>query len=128
MPRKRPAYTGPTKAVLDVVRARDGCCVIGIACAGRAVDLADLVGHHRRNRGMGGSTAPDTNEPPNVILVCRMDNGLLEDGENGPGDLARYRANGWKVRQGTDPSTVPVRYPDGRMYVLDRLGARTPSD
>jgi hypothetical protein len=41
-----------------------------------------------------------------------------------PGDLERFRGAGWKVSQGADPATIPLRYPDGSWWLLDDDGGR----
>lgn len=38
----------------------------------------DLVAHHRKNRGSGGSKNPEINEIQNLMLVCWQWNGLIE--------------------------------------------------
>lgn len=38
----------------------------------------DLVVHHRKNRGSGGSKNPDINKPQNLILVCWRWNSDME--------------------------------------------------
>ena len=57
------------KKVLKLVQARDGACW---HCG--AED--DLVPHHRKNRGMGGSKLLDT--PDNLMMVCARWNGDME--------------------------------------------------
>jgi hypothetical protein len=67
--RKRPVHTGPTGVTVRLVVDRDrGCCV---RC-GAAVSGERGVGwsiQHRRSRGNGGTSRPDTNEPQNLILL-----------------------------------------------------------
>ena len=57
------------KSDLEKLQSRDGHCW---HCGA----TADLVPHHRANRGMGGFRAADTLQ--NVILVCAQYNGLME--------------------------------------------------
>jgi hypothetical protein len=57
------------KKILKLVQARDSACW---HCG--AED--DLVPHHRKNRGMGGSKLLDT--PDNLLLVCSRWNGDME--------------------------------------------------
>ena len=71
--------------------------------------LAPYSIHHRRPRGMGGSTDDLTDHPSNGILVC----GTGTTGCHGWIEAHRSAAlaDGYLVRQGVDPSTVPVRLP-----------------
>lgn len=72
--------------------------------------------HHRRPRGLGGSRCIDTNGLANLVYVhtgCHAD---LESHRE------RAVANGWLIRQGFDPSTVPFLY-RGRWVLLTELGS-----
>jgi len=55
--------------VLKQVRARDPHCY---HCGA----TEDLVPHHRKNRGMGGSKLLDTAD--NLMMVCGLYNGAME--------------------------------------------------
>ena len=60
----------PVKAaMLKKLRARDPYCW-------HCGEVNDLVPHHRRNKGMGGSKIADTYE--NLIMVCALYNGAME--------------------------------------------------
>lgn len=81
----------------------------------------DLVIHHRKNRGAGGSKNPDINEPPNLMLVCWSWNDLMESHYQSA-ELARNLAHklaSW------EPFDRPVfdRYA-GIWYVLDSQGGK----
>ena len=104
-PTKRRRNTGPSRKVRDLVREREGdaCARCGLRDGGHVWPRHQI--HHRRPRGLGSSRAADTNDPPNLVLLCALAcHGFVES----------YRAqatmDGWLVRQGHDPATVPVLY------------------
>lgn len=68
--------------------------------------------HHRRPRASGGSSAADTNTPANLVLVCVDCHRWAESHRE------RARADGWLVRQGSDPAAVPVLVYGGRAVLL----------
>lgn len=116
--RKPPRRTGPERSVLELVFARDrDTCVPQIVCDGR--DRRALIGHHRLNRGMGGSKHPLANAPSRLLVACWGCNQALEDDT-----CPEFYENGWKVRHGVDIDACPVLYPDGRWYLLDDQGER----
>jgi 5-methylcytosine-specific restriction protein A len=99
---RRRRNTGPTQDVVEAVyeRAHWSCEI----CTG---DVGDRRGvdhhiHHRRPRAAGGSTRPDTNLPPNLLLLCPDCHGQVES------HRAVALSMGWLVPQGTDPATVAV--------------------
>jgi len=118
--RSRPRQTGPSQDTKLAAIARDGQCVVGLLCHDHPAP--ELVPNHRVNRGMGGSSDPAVNQVESIIMVCRLDNGWLEDHPE------RAYAAGWKVRRGVDPGRVPVRYPDGFRWLLDGRGGRSLAD
>lgn len=76
---------------------------------------ANLVPHHRLNRGMGGSKERDT--PANIIAMCSFFNGIMES-DLDAGTWARD--HGWKLRNGDDPRKIPVASALGiHWYLLD---------
>lgn len=78
-----------------------------------------LTIQHRANRGMGGSKSRD--HPANLITMCATSNTRLEaDAEFA--DVGRR--NGWKLSSWEDPTTQPVRYPDGLFYTLTNEGTK----
>ncbi|WP_328439174.1 HNH endonuclease [Nocardia puris] len=108
-PRRR--YTGPSAAVLDLVRAR-----CGGRCERCALPFFGRNGgdpHHRTPRGAGGTRDPRINLASNVIAVCRPCHDWIESRR----DAARV--DGWLVPRGTDPASVPVR---SRLHGLVLLG------
>ena len=64
--------------------------------------------HHRRPRGMGGNKSVETNSPANAVAVCGTANS--PDGCHGWIESNRQEALelGWLVRQGHDPSSIPI--------------------
>ena len=114
-----PRADRPTKTAVTALQARDrGTCVPQVACTGATTGL---VPHHRRNRGMGGSTLPDRHALSGILSACRECNSALEDQA-----CAAFYANGWKVRHGAaSPADIPVLYPDGRWYLLNDSGTLT---
>ena len=115
----RPAYTGPTPAVRELVERRDGgrCVRCG---QHRPCDY-----QHRKNRGMGGTSDERANLPANGILLCRP---CHEWVHAHPQDA--YRA-GWLVSRWDDPAAVPVLYqlPRGAAWrLLDDDGGWAAAD
>lgn len=89
--------TGPNQRTRDLVRKRAGdCCEL---CGLWAV--AAQV-HHRRPRGMGGTSDPATNWPSNLVLFCAMCHHYVETIER----ASAYKY-GWLVPQGKNPSLWP---------------------
>lgn len=54
---------GPDKATRELVIQRDITCVM---CDQRGEQI-----HHRRPRGMGGTSRPDAHNPSVLVLLCR---------------------------------------------------------
>ena len=105
--------TGPTKVVRAIVAERaDFWCEV----CGAPEPEGQL--HHRRPRGMGGSRDARTNFPSNLLWTCaRCNTHAIE--ANRP---AAYIC-GWLVKQGADPSKVPVLI-EGTYWYLDDEGWR----
>lgn len=76
--------------------------------------------HHRRPRGMGGSTAVDTNTAANGLWLCGKCHAHVES------HRAYALLNGYLVRQGHDPAGVPVRV-HGDWVLLNDEGGLTPA-
>lgn len=73
---------------------------------------------------MGGSKAPNTNSPSNLILLCgdgvRGCHGHVEQ------NRSEARKEGFNVPQFVaNPESIPVKYWDGRTYRLNDDGTRT---
>lgn len=105
-----------TAKVKIVVRERaGGCCEL----CGRHPG-PDYSYHHRRPRGMGGSSAADTNQPQNLLFVCGSGttgcHGLIEASRLDSYDF------GWLVRQGHDPLDIPVVLAGARRRYLTADG------
>lgn len=92
-----------------VLRRADGRCErCGMHC-----DVLQL--HHRRPRGMGGSTDPATNTASNAVGLCPGCHAICESKRLD----AEYM--GFLVGQGHDPAAVPV-FRWGQWVVLDAAG------
>ncbi|TIC78806.1 HNH endonuclease [Nocardioides sp. GY 10127] len=109
--RTRPARrrdTGPTTETRILVRERSAgrCEGCGRALHAAGTWTADHSFHHRRPRGMGGTTDPAANTPANLLLLC----GTGTTGCHGWVESNRGKATalGWLVPRGTDPADVPV--------------------
>ena len=100
--RSRFKPTGPSAAVVDLVLER-----AGYSCELDGAQIGDRRGvdfhvHHRRPRRMGGSQLPDTNAPPNLLILCPTCHETVESQRT-----VAYEG-GWLVRQHADPATTPV--------------------
>lgn len=86
----------------------------------------DLVLHHRRNRGIGGSKLIDT--PQNLIRVCQNYNLLME---SDPQTAAEAREYGHKLQSWRDISDPVFDTPNLTWYKLtedgDRVATEAPS-
>lgn len=121
--------SGPTRATrAAVIRRDESIC----QWCGLYVDTAtgDYSLQHRRARGMGGSSLPDTDLPSNLVLV----HGSATTGCHGHIESHREEAiaRGFNVPQSTFrrpsvPATVPLLAkagPAGRWYRFDDNGDR----
>lgn len=105
-----------------VVAREAGCCAAcGRSCVGRKSSV-----HHRRTKGMGGSSLPDTNQPVNLLLLCG-------DGVSGCHGFVTKRRHpaeemGWRVAQGSDPAEVPVWTARSGWVLLTPDGGYEPCD
>lgn len=110
---KAPTYTGPDFWARQATQAR-----FGGRCARCGRDGATV--HHRKPRGLGGSSDPAINALANLLWVCGTGttgcHGWIEH------NRADARAAGWLVPYTVDPLLIPVRLWDGRVVTLDNDG------
>lgn len=85
--------TGPTQRVRDLVFRRDESCVV---CG----ETYQLQIHHRRPRGAGGTSRPETNGPANLVLLCLTHHAWVESNR----EVAR--SSGYLVPQHANPEDV----------------------
>lgn len=106
--RRRPRSTGPTQAQRDRVarRAAWSCEVCCLVLHDGTSWVEPHSFHHRRPRGMGGTTQADANAAYQLLLVC----GTGTTGCHGEIESNRQHALdlGWLVSQHADPATTPV--------------------
>lgn len=116
----RRRYTGPRPKTLDALRER-----CGLRCERCATPFTHSNGgdpHHRRPRGMGGSSETGTNRLGNLVGICRPCHDHIES------HRARSLAEGWLVPQGRDPRSVPVLSQlHGGWVLLSDDGSVTPA-
>lgn len=114
--------TGPSKRVVDLVFARDGGCCIR---CGKAVRFEargeDFSVQHRRARGRGGDTRPETNLPANLVILCGSATSAGGCHEHVERRRVEARLAGLALRWAQDPSTVPLLTWWGPVY-LDNEG------
>lgn len=106
--------TGPSIGVRQAVHTRSG----GVCERCRRATAVDV--HHRRARGMGGSSWPGINKITNLVDLCRPCHEWTE------GHLSDAEATGWKIRLGStiDPGTVPLRPVVGPAWLPAEDGGR----
>lgn len=81
----------------------------------------DLIPHHRKNRGMGGSKAADV--PSNIIAMCAVYNGLMESSHTA---ASLALSKGWKLAGWEDPlESIVYHAGEGAWYLLDDNYNRT---
>jgi hypothetical protein len=111
---KRPRRkTGPSDATRQTVLERCGgyCERCGRNLAGVPMSV-----HHRRARGMGGTTDPVINTVSNLVAICGSGVTFCH------GEIESHRtqgyADGWLLHAGQDPAGVPVRLRGGPLVLL----------
>lgn len=97
-PKSRRRYTGPSAAVLDLVRAR-----CGGRCERCAAPLDGGDAHHRIPRGMGGTRDARVNQASAIVALCRPCHDYIESRRSSA------QVDGWLVPRGMHPSRIPVR-------------------
>jgi 5-methylcytosine-specific restriction protein A len=123
---KKSRSTGPARAVVGLVLARDG---------GRCLRCNRFVGpergvdfslHHRLPRRSGGSRRPELNMPANLVTLCGSATTLggchaaVESGRTAA------LAGGWLLHADQVPSSVPLHAWWGPVLLDDRGRWRTP--
>lgn len=82
--------------------------------------------HHRRNRGMGGTSRPDTRDLTELVLACagfsRRLAGVLGCHGRIGADPAAAEARGLLVPAALNPADVPLVLHSGRRVLLDPYG------
>ena len=100
-------HTGPTTATRELVLHRST-----YRCERCSDEVwAGFHIHHRRPRGMGGTSREDTNHPSNLLVVCPACHTWIEANRLAALEL------GYLVRQHDNPATVPVVTPWGRVLL-----------
>jgi hypothetical protein len=97
----------PWQQTVRAVHERDGHrCMICL----RSEGLIDP--HHRRLKQSGGSKAPDTDAPQNLVTLCRT----CHDGVHA--DRIRAEETGYIVPSGKNPALIPVAHREyGEIYL-----------
>jgi hypothetical protein len=72
---------------------------------------------------MGGTSRPDTNLPPNLVLLCPACHDWIER----PG-RAEARATGWLVTAEKDPATIPLVVAGRGLVFLTVHGTYIPAE
>lgn len=103
---KRARNTGPNRSTLKILAARsEGLCEFW-----QCLDPAGHT-HHRRPRRMGGSSAPDTNLPANLVRLCPGHHDFVES------QRAKALEIGLLLHAGAAPAKVPVLLRHGRVLL-----------
>lgn len=113
---RRYKATGPPQDVVEAVHERAGwSCEVCTAAVGDRRGTDHHL-HHRRPRAAGGSKAPETNLPSNLLLLCPPCHHDIESNR----EISREM--GWLVPQGVDPATVRVLVLRDRWVYLTAAG------
>jgi hypothetical protein len=117
-PRKRQRHTGPSRAVVDLLKTRSGgvCEYCGVRPATEA--------HHRLGRKAGGTKRPWINKLSNLVHLDRFCHARIT---NTNGHRAEYEESGFLLREALKPDATPLDHAQlGRVLLLDN-GDTTPA-
>jgi 5-methylcytosine-specific restriction enzyme A len=103
-------YTGPSQAVLELVKARNGgmCLRCGLFRGSQC--------HHRKPRGMGGTTDPAINHVTNLTWICGYCHTHIESHRS-----EAYR-DGWLAARTANPEQQYLIDSHHRMLMLTADG------
>ena len=106
-----------SQKVRDLIhhRAAGRCEICGMPCIGGQI-------HHRRPRGMGGTSRKETGTASNGLYVH------LKCHANVESSRTAALENGWLVSQNSEPADVPVRLYYGRVLLSDDGSANQMSE
>ena len=99
--------TGPSQEVRETVRNRDHhrCILCGIPSG---------ESHHRRPRGLGGTSLTWVNLPANLVTLCRRCHTEVESRRE------HYRELGFLIPFSSDEAEmIPLTYPDRYVWLYD---------
>lgn len=105
--------SGVTYSVGKIVTERDGQCVARATHPGSARQGEQI--HHRKPRRMGGTKCSSTNQPANLIWLCRKCHDYIES------NRTEARALGWILADFQVPALTQLRYL-GKDALLDDAG------
>lgn len=110
--KRRYRDTGPSAETIETVRVRaNERCEIGGEEIWFILRGEDYHIHHRRPRGMGGTIRPDTNQEPNLLLLCPDCHARVESRRG------EAFTKGWLVPQSGDPAQIAVLVDHGSRWV-----------
>jgi hypothetical protein len=90
----------------------DGFCEV----SGLPLDFDTFDAHHRRKKGMGGTSRLDTDSLPNLLA---LDPGVHNHGPRSVHALSTLSLQaGWLLHQDADPAKAPVMYRKREWVVL----------
>lgn len=119
-PQRPRRNTGPTTATRRTVGERaGGCC----ERCGKIITNEYSI-HHRKPRGMGGTSDPAVNSPANLVLLCGS--ATTPDGCHTAVERFRQSAitTGYIVTRTADPATIPIKRHNG-WFLLNHNGTMT---
>ena len=98
---------------LILTRSEGACEIMSRVCVTTATDI-----HHRRPRGMGGTSRLETNLASNGIALCRRCHMYVESER----DWARNK--GFLISQHVDPEFAPIHWRLAQWCLLKADGTR----